>query len=186
VADSLGGGAHVAITDRMIRATAGDVNLYEEVERDPNATIEALIVVAVTAIASGLGFGLGNVLRGRPNDALLGLVSGVISGLVGWAVFAGVCYFIGTKLFNADATFEEVLRTLGYSYTPNIVRLVVFVPVFGGLLAFAAWIWSLYLGFIAIRAALDIDSGKTIATILLAFIPAAIIAGIISAPFVRF
>jgi hypothetical protein len=159
----------------MIRASKGEVGLYEEVEHDPGATVEAVIVVAAVAVSSGIGLAIGRIAAGHSAGALGGLIGGILSGLIGWAVFAGVTYFIGKNLFHADATWEEVLRTLGYAYSPQIVSFLTGIPILGGILALALAIWVLYLVFIAIRSALDISTGQTIATILLSIIPSAII-----------
>jgi hypothetical protein len=176
----------LAIADRMMRAAQGQVALYEEVEHDPLATTQALTVVIVVAVAGGIGQALSQVLTGHPAGLVSALILGVIQGILGWAVFAGVTYFIGTKLFNADATFEEVLRTLGYSEAPNVLQILAFIPILGWLVAIAAGFWCLYLAFVAIRSALDISSGQTIATILLSIIPAAIVIGLLSLPLAAF
>jgi hypothetical protein len=173
---------NMALQDRMIRAFRGEVALFEEVEHDANATVEALIVVAIASVSLGIGSALGAAAMGRPSAGVVGLVVGVINALVGWAVFSGVAYFIGTKLFHADATWEEVLRTLGYAYSPMVVGIVAVIPILGGLIVLIAALWTLYLSFVAIRSALDVDTGKTIGTILLSIIPAAIIAALINLP----
>ena len=172
----------MAIVDRMIRASKGEVDLYEEVEHDPAATTEAVIVVAVVALAAGVGSAIGVASGGHTAGAIAGLIAGVISAVIGWAVFAGVTYFIGKHLFNADVTWEEVLRTLGYANSPNVLTIVAGIPVLGGIIAVVVGLWALYLAFVAIRAALDISTAQTIATILLSIIPAAIIGAIIQAP----
>lgn len=176
----------MAVTDRMMRAAQGQVSLYEEVEHDPAATTQALTVVIIVAIASGIGTAIAQIMMGRAGNPIVGLIVGVISGLIGWAVFAGVTYFIGTKLFHADATFEEVLRTLGYSYSPNVLQILSFIPVLGVLISIIAALWTLYLVFVAIRSALDISTGQTIGTILLSLIPALLIIALISAPMAMF
>jgi len=176
----------MAVADRMMRAAQGQVALFEEVEHDPSATTQALTVVVVVAVASGIGQALSQILTGHASGVVGGLIVGILQAVIGWAVFAGVTYFIGTKLFNADATWEEVLRTLGFSEAPNVLQILVFIPILGWLVAIAAGFWSLYLAFIAIRSALDISSGQTIGTILLAIIPTAIVIGILSAPLALF
>lgn len=174
----------MALSDRMLRAVRAEESLYEEVEHDSAATVEALTIVVIVAVASGIGAAL---LPGQTGAALGlgGLVSGVIGALVGWALFAGITYLIGTRLYNAQATWEEVLRTLGYAQTPMIAQVVLFIPCLGALVAFAAAVWALYLTFIAIRAALDISSGATIVTILLSLIPTLVLRGLVMLPFTR-
>src|SRR6478672_2361888 len=169
----------MALQDRAMRAFRGEAALYEEVEKDPAATQEALIIVAITAVSLGLGAALGAMTQGQTGGGVVRLLVGVIGALVGWAVFSFVAYFIGSKLFSADATWEEVLRTLGYAYTPMVVGIVGLIPIIGGLIILVAALWTLYLCFIAIRSALDVDTGKTVLTILLSIIPAGIISAII-------
>jgi len=172
----------MALQDRAMRAFRGEAALYEEVEKDPAATQEALIIVAITAVSLGLGAALGAMTQGQTGGGVVRLLVGVIGALVGWAVFSFVAYFIGSKLFSADATWEEVLRTLGYAYTPMVVGIVGIIPIIGGLIILVAALWTLYLCFIAIRSALDVDTGKTVLTILLSIIPAGIISAIIQLP----
>jgi hypothetical protein len=40
---------------RMINAARLDRTTYEEVENDPNATLQALLVVIIVALAAGIG-----------------------------------------------------------------------------------------------------------------------------------
>src|SRR5687768_4820133 len=127
-------GADMAITDRMIRASRGEVALYEEVEHDSAATSEAMVVVAIVAVAAGIGTALTALAGGRVLSALILLIGLVISRLVLWAIFAGVTYFIGTRLFHADATWEEVLRTIGYAYSPQVLSILAFIPILGGII----------------------------------------------------
>jgi hypothetical protein len=172
----------MAITDRMIRAVRGDKDVFEEVEHDTAATTEAMIVVAVVALAGGIGSAIAQTIAGRSTGVVLGIVIAIASALIGWAVFSGVTYFIGSRLFGAEASWEELLRTLGYAYSPMVAQILLWVPIIGGVLVLVAFFWWLYLNFVAVRSALDIDSGKTIATILLALIPSFIIIAIINAP----
>ena len=65
-------------------------------------------------------------------------------------------------------------RTAYFFILPYFIPFLAFlvVPVF----------WSIYLSFISIKAALDITTGQTLATILLSIIPAVFISAIILAP----
>jgi hypothetical protein len=152
-----------SLTDRMQRAARLDVQLYEEVEADRNATNQALLVVVIVAIASGIGAaayaGLGN--------AALGLAGGVMRGIFSWAVFSFATYYVGVRLFGGTATWGELLRTLGFAQTPGVLFAFAFIPFVGGLLALAAFVWTLITTFIGVRQALDLDNGKTAATVLI-------------------
>ena len=168
--------------DRMIRAAKLDVDLYEEVEHDPELTTEALRVVVIVSALAGIGTALGILFAGQVGGAVIGLFIGVVQAVIAWGVWSFMTYIIGSKLFGGTATYGELLRTLGYAYTPEVLRLLVFIPFLGGLLGLLGFIWWLAAGFVAVRQALDFDNGRTIATIVIAIIPAIIIIGILSVP----
>lgn len=145
------------LVDRAIRALTLNPTLYEEVEADQSATTQALIVVIIVAIANAAGLLIGH---GGPG----GILTGVVSALVGWVVWSYVTYWIGTKLFDGVATPGELLRTLGFAQTPRIFNILAFIPIVGGLIRLVVFFWLLVAGVIAIRQALDFSTGKAIAT----------------------
>lgn len=160
-----------SLTNRMIRASRLESGLYNEVEADLSATTQALTVVILTAVASGVGAAIGGVVSNQGTGVILGgLIGGVITELVGWAVWSYVMYFVGTRLFGGTATYGELLRTLGFAYSPGVLLILRFVPVVGGLIAVIVGIWRLITGFVAVREALDLDNGKTIATVIVGIV----------------
>jgi hypothetical protein len=168
------------LTNRMIRAAKLESNLYEEVERDQSATAQALTVVIAVAIAQGLGSGIGALMAGRGlGNFVLALIGGIILGIIGWVVWSALVYFVGTSLFGGRATLGEVLRTVGFAYTPNVLAIVSFIPILGGLIAFVASIWALIALIIGIRQALDFSTGKAVITALVAWIVMVIVIGIL-------
>jgi hypothetical protein len=62
-----------------------------------------------------------------------------------------------------------------------VLGVVGLIPGLGWLVVLAAFLWTLFLAFIGIRAALDLDGSKTILTIVLSIIPAGIINFLLSA-----
>src|ERR1700704_1767080 len=97
------------ITSRMIRAARLEVPLYEEVEADITATNQALLVVALAALASGIGSAIGSVIANRPGAVAGALIGGIIMAIIGWAVWSYVVYFVGTRFFGGTATYGELL-----------------------------------------------------------------------------
>jgi hypothetical protein len=168
-----------SLTDRMMRAARLDVSLYNEVEADLNATSQALTVVVITAVASGIGAALGGLIAGRPAGAVGGLVGGIIAELLGWAVWSFVMYFVGTRFFQGTASYGELLRTTGFAYSPGVLLILRFIPVLGGIIALVVLIWRIITGFIAVREALDIDSGRAVATIVLGIVAYIIVLAIV-------
>jgi len=142
------------LADRMIAAARLDVDLYEEVEADTGATTQAMTVVVLVALASGIG-----ALGG--GGGLLGLLVGVIAGLASWAIWALVTFVIGTTLLSTpetEANWGQLARTTGFAQSPGILRVFGFVPWLGPLIVFAASLWQLSAMVVAVRQALDYKS----------------------------
>src|SRR3954465_15145468 len=72
-----------SFVERVIGAIRLDPAAYEEVEHDTDATWQAAVVVAVAAILSGVGSSAGRTQN---------LLSGVLSSVILWAVFALFAY----------------------------------------------------------------------------------------------
>jgi hypothetical protein len=167
------------IVDRMIRAAKLQVPLYEEVEADLTATNQALLVVVIGSVASGIGTALSASMAGQGGNAVGALIGGVIFALIGWAVWSYVVYFVGTRFVGGTATYGELLRTLGFSESPSVLLVLSFIPVLGGILSFVVGIWLLVAGFIATRQALDLDNTKTLISIVLGFLALVIVLAIL-------
>lgn len=140
-------------TNRIIRAAKLDVSLYEEVEADETAMGQAMLVV----ILSGVAAGVGTIYRG----GLGGIFLGTIFALVGWYVWAFLTYFIGTRLLpepETKASHKDLLRTIGFSSSPGIIRVLGIIPGLGPVVSFVASVWMLIAMVIAVKQALDYTS----------------------------
>jgi hypothetical protein len=165
----------------MMRAARLEVPLYEEVEADLTATNQALTVVVIVALASGIGQGIGASIEGLGGPGLIGrLIGGLLSGLIGWAVWSYVVYFVGTRFFGGTATYGELLRTLGFAESPSVLLILSFIPVLGGILSLVVGIWTLIASFIGTRQALDIDNTKTFFTMLIGVIALLIVIAVVT------
>ena len=141
------------IQDRMLRAAKLDVELYEEVEHDEGALGQATTVVVLSAAAAGIGsLGAGG---------LAGLIGGTLAALLGWYVWAFLTYFIGTRLLpepQTRADYGQLLRTIGFSSAPGLIRVLGIIPGLGAIVFIVAGIWMLIAMVIAVRQALDYTS----------------------------
>jgi len=157
------------IISGVIRAVQLDSNFFEEVEHDESRSQEALIVVLVAVVASAIGSFLFSLINGGGFFGALGtLVSSAIMGIVTYFFWAFLIYIVGTRFFEGTADFGEVQRTLGFAWAPQVLGILSFIPVLGGIVTFVAWIWSLAIGFVATRQSLDLDNGKTALTVVIA------------------
>lgn len=168
-----------SLINRMIKASMLDIAFYNEVENDTSLNQEALMVVIITAVAGGIGGFLGGILNGSFGAAIVGLIVGVVMGIAGYYIWAYLTQWIGTKLFNGTAEVDELLRTLGYASAPRILGILVFIPYVGPLLSLAGALWSLVAGVIAVREALDFDTGKAVLTIVIGWVIVFVITAIV-------
>jgi len=169
------------LIDRAIRAAKLDVELYEEVEADERLTPQAIAVVVIAAIAGGIGGALGTIIGGGGVGAFfLALILTPIVAVIGYFIWAALTYLIGTRLFQGTADYGEMLRALGYSYGPQVLGLLSFIPCIGLLLSLVGSIWALVAGVIAVRQALDFDTGKAVITCIIGWIVMLILSFILS------
>ena len=139
--------------DRIVRAAKLDIHLYEEVEADKGAMGQAIGVVLLSSIAAGIG-SIGTI-------GVKGIIIGAITALIAWYVWAYMTYFIGAKILpepQTKADHGELLRTIGFSSSPGLIRILAIIPGISGIIFAIASIWMLTAMVIAVRQALDYQS----------------------------
>ena len=140
------------LLNRIFRAIKIDVELYEEVERDKSATIQAGLVVVLSSMAAGVGA----LQLGASNFLLAPIFS-----LISWYVWAYIIYFVGVKLFpekNTKSNHGELLRTIGFSSAPGLLRVFGVTPDLMAVTFIGSAFWMLACMVVGVRAALDYKS----------------------------
>ena len=156
---------------RLIGAAALDSAIYEEVEADPKAGVQAAGVVVLSSLAAGIG-ARGFAQNTLPNIALISIIS-----LMAWACWALVTYEIGARVLPEPQTSVDIgqlMRTIGFAAAPGLLRVFGFIP--GVTIpAFAvATIWMLAAMIVGVRQALDYTStGRAVAVCVLGWLLAA-------------
>ena len=162
------------LLDRMVGAARLNAATFEDVENDPGATWQALLVVVIVSIAGGIG----QLLAGDTStaDALL---YGVLRSIVTWAVWALVAWIVGSYILRTAQThadWGQLARGTGFAQLPGLLNVLFFVPGVGGILALVAFFWQLAAMVIAVRQCLDYDStARAFFVIVIGAIPVLII-----------
>ena len=155
--------------ERMLGAARLDVNVFEDVESDMGLTGQAMLVVIIVAIASGIG-----TLGG--DREIGGLVLGIIGALIRWAVWAFLTYLVGTTIFNTPQTYAnwgQLARTTGFAQSPGVLHVFGFIPVIGWVITVVVSIWQLVAMVVGVRQAMDYDSTlRAVGVVLVSAIPA--------------
>jgi hypothetical protein len=154
-----------SLSRRMLRAALLDAELYEEVEADRGATAQATLVVVLSSVAAGIGSIENHGVAG------IGWLTG--AALAGWYVWAWVAYWIGTRLLPGPDTVAdpgELLRTIGFSSAPGVLRLLGVVSPIAGAVFLVSTLWMLVAMVVAVRQALDYPgTGRALAVCAIGF-----------------
>ncbi|HNS01780.1 MAG TPA: Yip1 family protein [Anaerolineae bacterium] len=182
-----------AMARRALRAAKLDVTLFNEVEADSSLNSQALMVVILAAVLSFIGSVLSGAFSSVLGSAMgvsMGfgalLVAAVVSAIwivIGYYVWSYLTWFIGTRFFGGTADVGELKRAIGFSYAPQWLGVLSFIPCAGAIVGLVVMIWSLVCGIIAIREALDVDTGKAVITALIGWLVIFVISMVIGVVF---
>ena len=146
--------------ERMLGAIRLNANTFEDVENDSGATLQAMAVVILVSLATGIGVGLGSVVTGG-GDFIIWLIFGIVYSLIGWVVWAFVTMIIGTTVLKTPEThadWGQLARGTGFAQAPGLFRILTFIPVVGIVIYYAVYVWQLIAMVIAVRQCLDYTS----------------------------
>ena len=101
------------IINRALRAALLDRAFFQEVEKDKDLNQEALLVVIIVSVASGVAAFIASLIIGKFGVAMLRLSISIAVGIANYYIWAYATHYIGTKMFTGQAEPGELLRVLG-------------------------------------------------------------------------
>ena len=122
---------------RMLRAVQFEPQLFLEVANEKRLLGQAMVVVVLSSIASGIGS-----VGGRTEE----IPMAIVYAFGGWMVWSFSVYLIGARLLPAretDTTLRAVLCATGFASAPGLLRLLAFFPPFTAIVLFGATLWML-------------------------------------------
>jgi hypothetical protein len=166
-----------SFANRMVLSAKLNPGIYEEVEADRSALGQALGVVVLASVAAGIGS------AGR--IGISGLFMGIVLSLAAWFIWAGLTYFIGTRILpepQTRADYGQLLRTIGFAAAPGVLRILGVVPGLMTVIFVVAEIWMLAAMVIAVRQALDYrGTGRAVIVCLLGWVVQALFIALVVA-----
>ncbi|MDG2308768.1 MAG: YIP1 family protein [Candidatus Binatia bacterium] len=140
--------------------------VYDEIAADPDATNQAAVVVAITALAQALG----GPERIPMEDMPLALAWAYFS----WLVPGALVWVVGNRFLGTNVDLPRVLRCTGYATSPQILWLLGLASLDSapfelalGVLIFGL---SLVANVIAIRQAFAVTTIRAVQAFLLGFL----------------
>jgi hypothetical protein len=131
--------------DRIVGVFKLDAETFEEIEHDQSATTQAVMIVLAVSLIGALGGLIGG-------GGIKGFLNPIVSTLIGWLLWSGATYFVGTSLFGGQADLGEMLRVVGFAHAPMVLSII---PCFGWIIGL---LWTLAALVVAIRQGLDVDT----------------------------
>ncbi|HEU0113401.1 MAG TPA: YIP1 family protein [Thermomicrobiales bacterium] len=129
--------------------------VFRDIARDPHAMWQALLVVALAALANGLG---------HIGGGFGGFIGGIVAALVGWGVFCVAAWLIGQRLAPWSAPPpSRLVRLVGFAQAPKLIAALGFLPLVGWFFGAAAALLALIVAIVALRIAFEIDFIRAIA-----------------------
>jgi len=138
--------------NRVFRSVKIDPDVFNEVQKDKNATISAAIVVILSSSAAGIG------------AASLGVSNFILApafSIISWFVWAYIVYFVGVKLFpdtKTKTTQFSLLRAIGFSSAPGIIRVFGFNEDLMTVTFIGSAFWMLVCMVVAVKVTLNYNS----------------------------
>ncbi|HUV15808.1 MAG TPA: YIP1 family protein [Pelolinea sp.] len=162
--------------EKIIGAFTFRKEVYKEVEDDASFTQTAWMIVAAVSLLSQLG---ANAVAAKAIGGrwFFGAIGGTIFAVLGFALGAFVISWAGKTFFNAETSFEEMVRVLGLAYVWNVIGFLGILALLGpaltcitGPISLVAGIAGLVAWFVAAKEALDLEWPQTIGTVIIGWV----------------
>jgi hypothetical protein len=128
-----------------------DAATCEDVEADPSASAQALVIVLAFGAAAAIG------LAGPAPD-VWAMLAAASASLAGWLSWAAIVACLGVHVFpepQTRADVAELTRTLGFSAAPGLFLALLAVPMGRPVTFVVVSAWMLAAMIVAVRQALD-------------------------------
>ena len=156
------------ILDRMAKSARLDRDTFLDLKDDSSATRQALIVLALAGASFGLGFasliGYRTIL-----PLLLGAAFGAIFSIVLGFLWLSLTLLVGTRIFHGTSDYWSLARPIFFATSPGLVFLIMLIPVstVPDIARAIGVAWIAISTVSAIRAALGLDSQRSLLTFIL-------------------
>ena len=138
--------------NRIYRSIKIDPEVFDEVQKDKNATIAAGVVVVLSSLAAGIA---------ASHLGAVNFLFAPVLSLATWFVWTYIVYFVGVKLFpdiKTRTTHQALLRSIGFSSAPGMIRVLGFNEDLMTVMFVGSAFWMLTCMVVAIKQTLNYKS----------------------------
>ena len=166
----------------MLRAALLDANLYRELRTDPIAGVQAVVVVLLASVAIAIGAALDAALSDREVGAAIGLAVLVMPGL--WIIQATSALMFGRLSYDPGGvkpSVGEVANALGYSASPGLLFVFLFIPGVGPVLATLVVFYMLVTMVVAVKSTLAVSAFRAFLAVAPGFLLRLVVVALVAA-----
>ena len=117
---------------RMKKASRLDTQGVLELKTDTTATGQAVGVLVLAALSSGVGNAVFTQLQ-HPNITITSIIVGSLANMISACfaafVWSATVFLVGTKLFQGRTRYWELARPLFFSTSPFILLILISIPI---------------------------------------------------------
>lgn len=128
--------------------------VYDDLTRDRAATGRATLVLGLGSLAAAIG---------SVGSGPVSIVAHAMAAPLGWAVYVGSVYIVGTWLIGARRpSFLRVYQAAGLGSAPALLLVLGLIPLYGTLLVLAASLWVAAAVAVALTFVLELTRESTV------------------------
>lgn len=146
------------LTSRLLRALRLDRSLFQEVADDPLATGQALLILIILAIVSGIADAFNPNIAG---STLVKFLTDVIGTVISWCLVVLLAFF-GGRALKGYGSFTRTFRTIAFAQVPEVVTWLHFLPSIGPLFSIAGTLMVLLASWLALQEALRLSKWRAL------------------------
>ena len=148
-------------------------DLYAQVATSEAYNFQAFLLVALAAIATGIGS-----LYESGARALVATPAQILIAFVGWVVWTSAIYLVSTRLRAKDhVDWGTVARAVGFAHAPGLLRVFGVLPGLGLLMPLVALVWILTAVVVAVHVVSTRGYGTSLALTMAGFVPYLLVIG---------
>jgi hypothetical protein len=153
---------------RVLGALSLRPRVFRDIALDRHAGLQADILVVLEGIIEA---SVDSAIHELPEAEMLLLGGWVLAAAIGWFFWAGIVWFVGSRLFTHEMDFPSVARAVALAHAPSLLYGIALVPgvlQWAGLVYAGALVWFTAAMFAAMRGIYETPPLKTAQMLLVA------------------
>jgi hypothetical protein len=171
------------VMNRITRLARLDTSVFDEVRDDPNETIPAVIIAAVSCLLAGLGaFLWWEIVPDFEADSSFVniVILGTIFLLAMYGVAALVVFVVMAQMYRVQADLMSLIRVMGYASIPLAGSILMLIPVIWPVFALVPLAVLLVMMIYAVQSATGAESTQVVIASVIGLTVLVLVCGLIA------